>query len=69
MEEVCGKRVSREGEVPSGMEKQEFFTEAVYDESSEARQNDIRCEVRIVFVACQKTTHMHLENLKMVLGQ
>ena len=45
MEEVCGERVSREREVPSGMEEQELITEAVYDEGSEAWQNDICCEV------------------------
>lgn len=45
MEEVCGERVSWEGEIPSGMEEQELFTEAVYDEGSEAWQNDICREV------------------------
>ena len=48
MEEVCGKRVSREREVPSRVEKQKLSAETVHDESSEAGQNDLRCEVRLV---------------------
>lgn len=36
MEEVCRERVSREREIPTGVEEQELFTETVHDESSEA---------------------------------
>ena len=46
MEEVCGQWVPREGEIPSRVEEQELPTEAVHDESPQARQNDQRCHVR-----------------------
>ena len=38
--------MSWEREVSAGMEKQKLFTEALYDESFEAGQNDLCCEVR-----------------------
>ena len=38
--------MSREGEIPSRVEEQELPTEAVHDESPQARQNDQRCHVR-----------------------
>ena len=37
--------MSREREIPSGVEEQELFTETVHDESSEAWQNDLCREV------------------------
>ena len=37
--------MSREGEIPARVEEQEFPTEAVHDESPQARQNDQCCHV------------------------
>jgi len=36
LEEVCGQRVSGEGEVSSGMEEHQLLAEAVHDEGTEA---------------------------------
>ena len=37
LEEVRGERMSREGEIPPGVEEQEFPAETLHDESIETR--------------------------------
>ena len=41
MEEVCWQWDTREGEVPRGVEEQDLTAEAVHDEGSETRQDDL----------------------------
>lgn len=55
MEKSGGVRMSREREVSTRMEDQKFPPETDYDESLEARSDDLRCQVGL----CILTVRMH----------